>query len=461
MNSHYDVVVIGSGGGVKIALPAARMGKRVAFIEERNAGGTCLNRGCIPSKMVIYPTELADRMRECAKLDLEVPSDPVVHFDRLVARTTREIEKVSAKLTESFTDEPNVDFYPHHAEFISDKALRVGGHEIMGDQVFIATGSRPQLPDLPGLAGTPFMTSEEALRCSKLPKKLLVIGAGYIAVELGGAYRSAGADVHFVVRSRLLRLEDDEISTEFHRVFARHHTLHEGFHPRSVAYENGEFALTCSNAAGEGLTLTGDALLVATGVVPQSDRLGLERTGIQVDEKGFIVVDDHLRTTVPGVYALGDVVGNYLFRHTVNYEGEYLVRQLFEGAPDAPLDYGPVPHAIFGSPEVAGVGLREQDAREAGLDYIVGKATYADSTPGMARASDHGLVKILVERGSRRVLGAHIVGDDAATMIHLFIVLMKKGGTLDDLLDLIFIHPALPEVARDAARNAGEVLSQS
>jgi len=460
MNKHYDVIVVGSGGGVKIALPAATMGRRVAFVDERDPGGTCLNRGCIPSKMLIYPTELADRMRNCAKLNIELPAPPGLCFDRLVARTTETVRKVSTDLGERFRSHPNIDFYHEHAEFVANHRLRVDSTEMTGDLIFLATGSRPLVPHLPGLAGTPFMTSEEALRRLDLPRKLVVIGAGYIAVELGGAFAAAGSDVHFIVRSRLLRREDEEIAREFRRAFARRHSLHEGFRPESVSFADGEFSVTCRNQAGEALVVTGDALLVATGVKPQSDRLGLEHTNIAVDDHGFIRVDDRLQTSVPGVYALGDVVGTHLFRHTVNYEGEYLVSQLFHGQPPAPLDYGPVPHAVFASPEVAGVGLREQDARTRGLEYVVGKATYADSTPGMARLSDHGFAKIIVERATRRVLGAHIVGEEAATMVHLFIVLMKKAGTLDDLLDTIFIHPALPEVARDAARNARDVLGE-
>jgi dihydrolipoamide dehydrogenase len=200
--------------------------------------------------------------------------------------------------------------------------------------------------------------------------------------------------------------------------------------------------------------VAGDALLVAAGVTPETDRLGLEHTGIRTNDEGFIVVNPYLETNVPGVYAFGDVIGRYLYRHTANYEGEYLVRTVLSSDPPQPIDYGPVPHAVFSHPQVAGVGCTEEELQADGRDYVVGKATYADSTPGMARLSEHGFVKILVERPSRRVVGAHIIGDEASTMIHLFIVLMKKQGTLDDLLDLIFIHPALPEVARDAARNA-------
>ena len=161
-----------------------------------------------------------------------------------------------------------------------------------------------------------------------------------------------------------------------------------------------------------------------------------------------------------GAESPGDVVGNYLFRHTVNYEAEYLIHTVLDAEECVPLDYGPVPHAVFGSPQIAGVGPTEDELKASGVDYAVGRASYAESTPGMARGSDQGLVKILVERASGQILAAHIVGDEASDMIHLFIAMMKKNGTLEDLLDMIFIHPALPEVARDAARDARRVLAE-
>jgi dihydrolipoamide dehydrogenase len=180
----------------------------------------------------------------------------------------------------------------------------------------------------------------------------------------------------------------------------------------------------------------------------------LEKTGVHVDACGHIQVDGHLRTACPGVYALGDCIGRYLYRHTVNYEGEYLVRTALNQASAEPLDYGPVPHAVFSNPEIAGVGLTEEQAREQGYDLVIGRARYVDSNAGLARGYEHGFVKLLVDRKTRGILGAHILGDEASNLIHLFIAMMKTGGGLDQLLDTIFIHPALPEIARDAARDA-------
>jgi mycothione reductase len=448
----HDVIVIGTGGGTKLALPAAERGLRVALVERDAFGGTCLNRGCIPSKMLIYPAEVADLARTSAAIGVHADNVRMA-FDAIMRRTTTAIASISRDNEQRTAAHPNITFVRGHARFVSDHAIQVGPTRLSAPRIFIATGSRPEVPAIPGLTDGPYLTSRELLQPRTLPKHLLVIGAGYIAIELGYAYSVFGVDVQFIVRSRYLRQEDETVSDAFNRAFAPLHTTHYGT-PTAVRWTDDTVSVTCRAADGRSFTATGDALLVATGVVPVTDNLGLENTAIRRTDDGFIVVDRCLRTDVPGVHALGDCIGNHFFRHTVNYEGEYLMRTAFASGEPPPLDYGPVPHAVFGHPQVAGVGPTEQALREAGTPYFAGTATYADSTPGMARAATHGLVKVLVDAQTRRLLAAHIVGDEASDMIHLFIVAIKCGATLDDLLDTIFIHPALPEVARDALRNA-------
>ena len=439
---------------MKIALRAASMGLKTAFMEQGAVGGTCLNRGCIPSKMLIFPTQLPRLIREARHINVMSDSNARIEFKALIRRISETVNSMSAHQRSMIEHTANLDFYPVHAEFVSNRILRVGEDKLAAEKVFIATGARPYIPDIPGLAGTSFMTSREALRRTDLPDRLLVVGGSYIAVELGAAYAEAGAHVTFIVRSRLLRHEDGEIAEAFSRVFSDTYSVYTGVVPVRVDYDAGLFSVTCMSTSGERRVFVADALLVATGVTPCTDDLGLQNTGIVTDENGFIRVDNYLRTNVDGVYALGDCVGNYLYRHTTNYEADYLMRTVLQDSVRQPIDYGPVPHAVFSIPEIAGVGMTEEQATEQGKDYIVGKASYADSNAGLARGYEVGFVKILVERSTRRILGAHIIGDEASDMIHLFIAMMKKEGTLDDLLDMIFIHPSLPEIARDAARNA-------
>ncbi|MCA1809623.1 MAG: NAD(P)/FAD-dependent oxidoreductase [Kiritimatiellia bacterium] len=448
----FDLIVLGSGAGLMLARAAAEKGLRTALIESDACGGTCLNRGCIPSKMLIYPCARAAAMRRSSGLNL-VHAGVKVDFAALVARTCRTVDSYSAGLEHRLHETPGLELIRARASFVGPRIVEAGGRRLTAPLVLIATGSRPAVPSIPGLADTPYMTSRAALRRDTLPRRLLVIGGGYIAVELGFVYAAAGADVTFLVRSRLLRHEDPEIAAEFARAFASRHNIRSGTMVTSVEHTGGVFRATVRDAAGNQDVLQAEALLVAAGVVPETDGLNLASANVAVDEHGHVLVDGHLRTSAPGVYALGDVIGRHLYRHTANYEAKYLIRCLLEGAA-APLDYGPVPHAVFSDPEVAAAGMTEPQARTAGHDCVIGTARYADSTPGEARGLTDGLCKLIFDRPTRRLLGAHLVGEDAATLAQVMVAAMKQKATLDTLLDTIVIHPALGEILADAWTDA-------
>lgn len=449
----YDVIVIGSGGGGKITAPAAKRGLKVAVIEKAALGGTCLNRGCIPSKMLIHPADVAVTIREAAKFDIQNNPRFHVDFENLITRISDTVDADSAKIAAGYSRNPNIDYYAAEARFVSDKVIRAGEEELTADKIFIAVGTRPQIPDVPGLAGTPFMTSTEALRNTRLPPKMIIVGGGYIAAELGHAYGALGTEVHFLVRQKMLRHEDSQVAEEFVKIFSRRHHIHLRALPSFVEHSDGQFRISYTQD-GTSKTMTADALLIAAGLTSNADTLDLQRTGIAVDEKGFIRVDDTLQTTVPGVYAFGDCIGRHFFRHTVNFEGEYLFQNIFVKPSPAPIRYPPVPHAIFTHPQIAGVGKTEDELKAEGVEYVVGLNAYENSAMGMALLSDGGFVKILIERKSGRILGAHVIGDEASDMIHMLIAFMCKDGALDDLLNMIYIHPALPEIVRNAARKA-------
>jgi len=456
----YDVIVIGSGGGAKIISPAARLGLKVASIEKDALGGTCLNRGCIPSKMLIHPADVAQEIREAAKFDIHNDPNFTVDFNKLVTRISNTIDRDSAGIVAGYTKNPNIDYYHDKAHFVSNKVVSISGEEITADKIFIGVGARPQIPNIEGLTDTPFMTSTEALRHLTLPKSLIVIGASYIAVELGHAYGAFGCDVHFLVRSRFLRAEDSQVAEEFSRVFSQKYNVHIGARPSSVEYAKGMFKVTYEDRKGQTHTIEAEGLLVATGIVPNNDTLALQNTDIALTSKGFVKVDEYLQTTVDGVYAMGDCVGNFFFRHSVNFEGEYLFNTVFGEGLAEPINYPPIPHAIFSNPQVAGVGKTEDELKEDGVDYVAGVNPYIKSAMGMALLSDYGFCKILIARSTRKILGAHIIGPEASNMIHMVIALMNKNGTLDDLLNMIYIHPALPEIVRNAARLAKRALDE-
>jgi len=455
---HYDVIVIGSGGGTKLVRPVAKLGKQVAIIEKGPLGGTCLNRGCIPSKMLIHTAQLASLIRDSERFEIYVDGNLTVDFSHLVDRVSSTIDKESKSIAPYYNDDPNIDYYPVAASFVDEMTLQVGDETISADKVFIAVGARAAVPQIPGLEGTPYMTYEEALRRQTQPKKLVVIGGGYIATELGYFYAALGTETEFLVRSKLIRNEDDDIREAFQEAFAKQVTLRIKCDFKEVSYKNEIFAVRYIDADGKEQVAEGDALLVATGIQPWTDSLNLKATKIKCNDKGYIIVDDHLRTTQKNVWALGDCVGNYLFRHSANFEGEYLFRTLFKNPVDEPIQYKAMPHAIFTHPEVAGVGKTERQLKEEKVDYIVGKNSYEDSARGMALMPETGFAKLLFEKGSFKLLGAHIIGEEASNMIHMLIALMNMDATLHDLLKMVYIHPALPEIVRNAARKASETI---
>lgn len=455
----YDVIVIGGGGGTKISSPAFQKGKSVAIIEKDRMGGTCLNRGCIPSKMMIHPANVAMLIREAKKFDLNAKSPYPVNFAKLVKRINKTVGGESKGIAKNYKQiKGNFDYYPCHAKFVSNNVLEVDGRKIKGKKIFIATGAHPSVPPIPGVKDAPYWTSTEALKNTKLPKKLIVIGGGYIGVELGHAYSALGAKVQFIVRGGLIQREDKDVAEEFSKHFTKHHDVHFEANILEVSYKNRIFTVKAQSRSGKIHTHTGDALLMATGVKPNTRDLGLENTNIKTNKRGFIKVNKYLETHAKNVYALGDCVGNYMFRHSVNFEGEYLFDQLFVSKKRKPIKYPPMPHAIFTYPEIAGVGVTEQELLEKkkkpGKDYIVGTNTYRKSAMGEARLSDHGFTKLIFDKKSRKLIGAHIIGEEASTMVHQLIYAMTFKATVDDLLNMIYIHPALPEIVRNAVRKA-------
>ena len=449
----YDVIVIGSGGGAKITSPAATMGLKVAVIEKDKLGGTCLNRGCIPSKMLIHPADVAIEIKHANRFDIHNDPKFTVDFAKLITRISETVDHDSQKIEASYTKHPNIDYINGSAKFVSPKIIEVNGEHLTAEKIFIAVGTRPHIPEIPGLEGTPYMTSTEALRNTKLPKVMAVVGGGYIATEIGHAYGALGTEVHFLVRSKLLRNEDAQVSEEFTRVFSQLHTVHLEAVPTRIHYHEHLFTVTYQQDGWEE-NIQCDALLIATGIVSNADTLALERTGIKVNEKNFIQVDDRLRTSVDGIYAMGDCIGRYFFRHSVNFEGEYLFNEVFGNKTGQTIKYPPIPHAVFTYPQVAAVGKTEEELKMANIDYVIGLNPYRSSAMGMALLSDHGFCKLLIERRTKKILGCHIVGEEASNMIHMVIAFMNMAGTLDDLLNMVYIHPALPEIVRNAARKA-------
>jgi mycothione reductase len=454
----YDIIVIGAGAGTKLVTPPSLLGKKVAVFEKESPGGTCLNRGCIPSKMLIFPTELLWASDNAKRFPIEVPDRPQADFTSISRRVSATVDADSDSIPKAYANNPNIDYYPFHATFVSDKTIEANSETFTAEHIFIVTGTRPHIPEIPGLKETPYWTSREALRCESLPKSMIVIGVGFIGLELGAAYQAYGCQVTAFTRTEILRGIDNEVREEFtsHPPFP----IHSNFSISRVTFENNAFHLTGTKQDGSSFSASAEKLLVSTGIQPNTENLGLENTKIKRNSLGYINVNEFLETDVSGVFAFGDVIGRYFFRHSANFEGEYLFQNLYQESVKKPIQYPSMPSAIFTHPQIASVGLTEEALQAKGITYYKGVNRYSSSAMGMARMSEVGFVKILVDKKTETLLGAHIIGDEASDLIHQLILAMDMKCTVSQMLNMIYIHPALPEITRNAFRKVRELIQK-
>jgi dihydrolipoamide dehydrogenase len=369
------------------------------------------------------------------------------------------VDADSRSIEEGLKSVDNPKLFKEECRFVGAKTLQAGSETLTADYILIASGGRPRIPDIEGLKDSGFITSDQALRLKTQPKVLTILGGGYVAVELAHFYGSLGTRINIVQRHDLLvPNEDEDVAEAFTEIFRQKYNVLTDFEPSKVTMspEKQQYDVTVKNMTnGEEKVIISDQLLVAAGRQPNSDVLDLEKTGVRTDENGFIITDPYLETNVKGIFALGDAVGHYLFRHSANLEAEYDFFNMLDPQNKAPVDYSAMPHAIFSSPQVAGVGKTEQQLKKEGkVDYVVGKYRYIDTAMGHAIEDRTGFVKFLLERDTGKILGCHIMGSDAATLIHEVIVAMKAGdGSIRNIIRAVHIHPALSEVVQRAASN--------
>ncbi|MEJ5292760.1 MAG: dihydrolipoyl dehydrogenase [Candidatus Methanosuratincola sp.] len=451
----FDLIVIGSGSGLDVAVAAANRGLKVAIIEKGPLGGTCLNRGCIPSKMLIHSADVMETIKGAERFGIHVNVHRV-DFPSIIDRVTSEVDSESKSIEDALKSSENPLLIKGLGRFKGPKLIEVGGEEIAAEKILIAAGSRPKIPEIYGLREAGFITSDEALRLREQPKTLTIIGGGYIAAELAHFFGSLGTEINIIHRKELLlNNEDEEVARAYTEIASRKYNVFTQSEPIRVKREDGTYEVTVNDLKASSMVrIRSDQLLVAAGRVPNSDLLDLDKTGVQVDQKGYIKVNEYLETTAPGIFALGDIIGKYQFKHAANLEAEYALQNILSPEERAPVDYTAMPHAIFTSPQIASVGSTEQELRSRGTEYIVAKWRYIDSGMGKAIEDHHGFVKFLYGKESLKILGCHIMGTDAATLIHEVIVAMKGGrGDAFSIIDPVHIHPALSEVVQRAAMN--------
>lgn len=442
-----NLVVIGAGSaGLVASLIAATVKAKVTLIEKDRMGGDCLNTGCVPSKALIRSARIAEYARRAPRFGL-APMSVEVNFKQVMERVQEVIKTIEPHdSVERFTG-LGVDCVQGQARILSPWEVEVGGQTIAARHIVIASGSRPRVPDIPGLDQVDYLTSDTVWDIREAPQKLLVLGAGPIGCELAQAFASLGSEVTLVTHAqRILPREDEEVSALVLASFeARGITVHTGSEPVALrAADEGMYCLLTS-AAGEQDILF-DRLLLAVGRTANTENLGLEELGIELNWAGRIEVDDYLRTAVPTVYACGDIAGPYLFTHMASHQAWYAaVNALFGRFRRFRVDYSVVPWATFTDPEVARVGLSETEAREQGIAYEVSRYDLDDLDRAIADGEAHGFIKVLTVPGKDRILGAVVVGYHAAELISEFVLAMKHGIGLNKILGTIHIYPTLGE----------------
>jgi dihydrolipoamide dehydrogenase len=445
----FDLIVIGSGSGLDVANAAAQEGMRVAIIEKGRMGGTCLNRGCIPSKLLIHSADVMETIKGAGQFGINVTGFSV-DFEKIVNRTNAIIDSDSDGIRQAFNQIDNPKLFPHECRFVGEKTISVGGQTTRSDRILIASGTRPAIPKIEGLKGSGFITSDEALRLKRQPRVLTIMGGGYIAAELAHFFGSLGTKVNIIQRRDvLLPDEDEEVARKFTDIFSKKYSVHLGYHTESVSKNCSTFRVIAKNASGKKIEIESDQLLVATGRTPNSDTLDLGKTGVKTDGAGFIEVDDHLETSVKGIFALGDAVGRYLFKHAANHEAQYAYYNLTHDK-KIPVDYTAMPHAVFSSPQVAGAGYTEQELKKNDIQYTKAVYPYIRTAMGEAIEDRDGFVKLLASKEGK-ILGCHIIGSHASILIHEVLVAMKLGAGVNSIVRTVHIHPALSEVVSRAA----------
>ena len=445
----FDLVIIGAGSGLNL-IPS---GWKVAIVEKGPMGGTCLNRGCIPSKIVIHSADLAEDIREASKFGLSAKLNSV-NLSKITGRASKLVDNDANKIEKNINADKDITLFKGTAKFIGNKTLEVNNQIIKGKKIVIAAGARPSIPKIEGLDKVDYWTSTEALRVKKQPKTLTIIGGGYIAAELGHFFANLGTKINIVVRGdRLISNEDEEISNKFTEIWKKKHDIYFNTNSKKVYKKNGKFYLETDKK-----TLVSDALLIVTGIRPNTDVLQVEKAGVKVNKAGYVITNDYLETNVKGIYALGDIIGTFGQKHSANYEAEVVFQNAVEGK-KVKRDYKAMPHAIFSSPQIAGVGYTEQELKEKKIKYVVGKYDYIKTGMGEALQDTTGFAKVLIDPKTRKFLGCHIMGTDASSIIHEVIVAMKNNLTADQLSETIHIHPALSEVVQRAVNNALNKLS--
>ncbi len=450
MVERYDNLVVGGGmSGLPLALRAARHGQ-TAFVERELLGGTCLNRGCIPTKTMIASAKRAFDARHAGELGVRIDGHVRVDLAAVVDRRDEVVDSIRSGSYRAVDKSGDLDLIEEHGRFVADRRLQVGQRTIEANRIFLNTGTRDAIPPVDGLAEVEFLTSRSILQLRDVPENLVVVGGGLVGCEFAQMFARFGAKVILIQRGgRLLPTEDPDISAVVKQAFGD-----EGIDVLTdtscVAVERADEGIRVFCEGAEDDEIVGTHLLLATGRQPNSDDVGLEHLDLEPDERGFVTADERLRTDAEDVWALGDLRGGDMFTHTARDDADTVYRTVFK-AQDRSIAGRVVPHAVFVDPEVAAVGLTEAAARDAGHDVAVGVQEFSGVAKARGIGQTRGFIKFVADATTDRILGCHVVGPDAGNLIHEAVIAMVADAPYSDIGRAIHIHPTLAEGVNSAA----------
>jgi dihydrolipoamide dehydrogenase len=454
----YAVIVIGSGSGGEIVNAALSHGFSVAWVDKGPLGGTCLNVGCIPSKMLIYPADRIMEIQEAVKLGIKTEIKDI-DFQSIMEHMKEPIieshEHMKKGLETSHVD--NFKYFPGVGHFVSDYTLEINGEQIHGEKIFIGSGARPLIPPIKGLENVEYLTNETVFDLKNHPNSLIIIGGGYIAVEFAHFFASMGTKVTMLQRGdKLIKNSEPEISDLLKKQMDKRMEVVTNINANE-AKQQGDLikVIGIDDKTSQIKEFTAEKILIATGRKSNADLLKIENTGVETDERGYIKVNEFLETTKKNIWAFGDAIGKYMFKHVANEEA-IMAWQNAAHEHKTPMDYSAVPYAVFTYPQIASVGLTEEEAKKK-YNILVGKARYSDVAKGEAMVELEGFTKAIVNKEDNKILGFHIIGPYAPILIQEVVNAMALGGKIGYIGQGMHIHPALPELILRTFSNLREI----
>lgn len=440
-NYDYDLFIIGGGsGGVRAGRIAASLGAKVGMAEERYMGGTCVNVGCIPKKLYSYAAHYAKDFADARGYGWQFPAPPVFDWDTLVANQSKEISRLNT-IYQSLMTGAGAEVFHERASLLDTHTVQLQNRTVSAKEILIATGGWPFVPQFPGSQLA--ITSNEIFSLDKLPKAILIVGGGYIAVEFAGIFSALGVKTCVSYRgTHLLRGFDQEIAAVFTTELEKTSNLHLQSNVEEIIEQAGRLRVRLDR--GEDIEV--DTVLFATGRHPNTHKLGLEQLGVKLAKNGAVIVDEHFSSNISNIHAVGDVIDRVALTPVALAEGQILAQRLFgEGNSNKAMDYRHIPTAVFCQPEIATVGLTEMEARECYDEVLTYRSQFTPLRHTLSGRKEKTFIKLLVDAKSNKVLGAHMMGEYAAEIIQGVAIAIKAGASKADFDATLGIHPSVAE----------------